>query len=232
MSNSILKPLFGLACSQIFAVSAWGHGLMQSPPSRNWFCGATTKPDHIWNGTAQYPVCGDAFASDPNGGYNFMSVLTHTRGRAAVKPLPAHVCGFGSESWQGRATPWDQAINWPTTNGFAGRQKITWNISWGPHFSDTEEFRYWITKATFAFSPTKALTWADFEDQAFCVLPYSDSTPNANPNVVPDYANVQFHTYCQVPDRKGHHVIYGEWGRNQSTLERFTGCIDLQFRAQ
>jgi len=36
-------------------------------------------------------------------------------------------------------------------------------------------------------------------------------------------------TFCDVPQRQGRHVIYGEWGRNQSTLERFHGCMDVTF---
>lgn len=229
MFRSLWKTLLVLAWTLGLAGQAPGHGLMQDPPARNWFCGAVTKPDQAANGTGQYPVCAQAFAGDQNGGYQFMSVLTHARGRSVVQPLPAHVCGFGSETWQGGATPWDKAIDWPTTAMSAGRQKITWNISWGPHFSDTEEFRYWITKPGFVFSPTRALAWDDFEAAPFCVLNYADATPTANPDVVPDTAAARFDTYCTVPARQGRHVIYGEWGRNQWTLERFHGCLDLQF---
>src|SRR5690242_11071053 len=79
--------LAGLALLGMFSTAALSHGLVQDPPSRNWFCGAITKPDHVANGTAQYPVCGQAF-NDPdvttNDGYSFMSVLTHTTGRAGV----------------------------------------------------------------------------------------------------------------------------------------------------
>ena len=38
-----------------FAGDTFAHGLIQDPPARNWFCGAVTKPDHVQNGTAQYP---------------------------------------------------------------------------------------------------------------------------------------------------------------------------------
>jgi hypothetical protein len=75
----------------------------------------------VLNGVAQYPVCGDAFAIDFSAGYNFMSVLTHTMGRFALGPRP-HVCGYGSETWNGAATVWDQPIDWPTTN-------VTWNVT-------------------------------------------------------------------------------------------------------
>jgi chitin-binding protein len=126
-----------------FVSGAGSHGLIQDPPSRNWFCGAITKPDQVANGTAQFPVCGDAFRAPGinfTDGYSFMSVLTHTTGRAGVGPR-TNVCGFNSETWNGAATVWDQPINWPTNDMSPGSQLFTWNISWGPHFSDTEEFR-------------------------------------------------------------------------------------------
>ncbi len=209
--------------------TAFAHGLMEDPPSRNWFCGVITKPDEVNNGTAEYPECGNAFANDFNGGYQFMSVLTHDRGRSQVTPLPNDVCGFGSETWQGGATPWDTAMDWPTTPMSAGRQEIKWNIQWGPHFSDTEEFRYWITKSNFQFDPAQPLTWNDFETNPFCILTYDDANPNANPDVIPLTSSTQFRTFCDIPSRQGRHVIYGEWGRNQWTLERFHGCLDVVF---
>jgi chitin-binding protein len=197
-----------------------------------WFCGAITKPDQVANGTAQYPVCGNAFTApgiDPNAGYSFMSVLTHTTGRVGVGPR-ANVCGFNSETWNGAATPWDQPINWPTNNMAAGSRLFTWNISWGPHFSDTSDFRYWITRSDYQHQVGRALTFSDFEAAPFCDLTYNDATPNANPNVIPNPANATFQTRCNVPQRSGRHVIYAEWGRNQWTLERFHGCIDAVFQ--
>jgi chitin-binding protein len=207
----------------------FGHGLIQDPPSRNWFCGAVTKPDHVLNGVAQYPACGGAFANDFSGGYSFMSVLTHAEGREVVRPLPQNVCGFNSETWQGRSTPWDQPIDWPTTTLSAGPKTFTWNISWGSHFSDTKEFRYWITKPDFRFQVGRPLAWTDFEETPFCSLNYDDSIPSNNPDVVADKTRALFHTRCTVPQRQGRHVIYAEWGRNHFTFERFHGCVDVVF---
>lgn len=221
-----------LAALMLMMSSAFGHGLIQDPPSRNWICGAITKPDQVANGTAQYPVCGQAFTApgiDPNAGYSFMSVLTHTTGRSGVGPR-SNVCGFNSESWNGGPTPWDQPINWPTTPMTSGSKTFTWNISWGPHFSDTDEFRYWITKPSFAFTVGTPLSFNDFEDTPFCVLKYNDATPNANPDVIPNPGAATFQTRCNVPARTGRHVIYAEWGRNQWTYERFHGCIDAMFQ--
>ncbi len=224
-----IKYLLYFLFSLLFSANVFAHGLMESPASRNWICGATTKPDQVTNGTAQTPICGEAFAVNNIAGYSFMSVLTHTQGRSVVTPLPANVCSFGSETWAGAVTPWDMPIDWPTVPMSSGAQTITWNISWGPHFDDTAEFRYWITKSDFQFSKTKALSWSDFEDTPFCVLNYEDSTPTANPNVISDKAAQKFRTTCTVPARSGHHVIYGEWGRKPPTYERFHGCIDAAF---
>lgn len=224
-----IKYLFYILLSLLFSLNVSAHGLMESPASRNWICGATTKPDQVTNGNAQTPICGEAFAVNEIAGYSFMSVLTHAQGRSVVTPLPANVCSFGSETWAGAVTPWDMPIDWPTNPMSSGLQTITWNISWGPHFDDTAEFRYWITKSDFQFSKTKALSWTDFETTPFCVLNYEDSTPTANPNVISDKAAQKFHTKCTVPARSGHHVIYGEWGRKPPTYERFHGCIDAAF---
>lgn len=218
-----LPALSSLALA-VFAANALGHGLMVDPPARNAVCGLNEKPDQ-----ASTQACVDAFANDPQGGYSFMSVLTHDVGRAGVTPLPNNVCGFDSETWQGGVTPWDVATDWPTQPAAAGLVDITWNISWGPHFDDTEEFRYWITKPDFVFDPAKPLSWSDFEDTAFCVLNYDDKNPSANPAVIADKAAQTFKTQCELPARAGHHVVYGEWGRNYFTFERFHGCIDMAF---
>jgi chitin-binding protein len=225
----ILRGVAALALASGLASAALGHGLVQDPPSRNWVCGFATKPDESGTPRAKTPECAAAFEGTGSGGYQFMSVLTHARGRAAVTPLPQNVCGFNSETFAGGATPWDKPINWPTSPIQAGPKVFTWNISWGPHFDDTEEFRYWITKPGFQFQVGKPLAWTDFEDQAFCVQKYTDATPNANPNVVPKKATTQFDTTCNVPARTGRHVIYGEWGRNQFTFERFHSCMDVAF---
>ena len=76
---------------------------------------------------------------------------------------------------------WDQPIDWPTVPMTAGPRTFTWNISWGPHFSDTADFRYWITKPGFVWQTGRALSFSDFEDAPFCSLDYNDANPNANP---------------------------------------------------
>lgn len=213
------------------ALAASGDGIMESPPARNWYCGYKTKPDEIANHIAQFPACSTAFAALPMAGYNFMTVVTHSWGRAKVSPLPAHVCSFDAETWKGVQTPWDVPMDWPTSPISAGVQSIVWNAAWGAHYDDTHDFSYWITKADFKFPTGRELTWDDFEAQPFCSELYDDKNPTANPNVSVDKTAIKFTTKCNVPARSGHHVIYGEWGRNESTLQRFHGCVDVAFGA-
>ncbi len=222
--------ILGAALLSCYSGISHGHGLMVNPPSRNATCGLPEdqKPHNATN-----PACIAAFEDDMNGGYQFMSVLTHDVGRQGVSPLPANVCGFNSETWDnnnnGNTTPWDLPLNWPTTPVSSGPLDITWNISWGPHFDDTEEFVYYITKPNFQYQVGTPLTWDDFESTPFCKQTYDDANPLANPNVVPDKAATTFKTSCSLPNRSGRHVIYGEWGRNFFTFERFHGCIDVSF---
>jgi len=190
MLSKAIKAIKALSVGLVmlgFASSAFAHGYVQDPPARNWFCGFITKPDHVSNGTAQFPVCGDAFFApgvDPNAGYNFMSVLSHSRGHAGPafpSPTfppntisPPHVCSFSSQTWNNNnpalntPTPWDQPINWPTTTITAGPRIFTWNVSNGPHFDDTEDFTYWITRSTYQHQVGRALTWGDLEPAPFC----------------------------------------------------------------
>lgn len=227
---------------------AFAHGLVESPPSRQQFCGVLTKPHETSNADALYPECADAFEGYVSGGYSYMSVLTHARGR--LRPLPElsagetapdneadgsvpdlaeNVCGYDAETFDYGTTPWDTPIDWPTTAINSGRNLFLWNIQWGPHFDDTQEFHYWITKEDFQFEVGKALTWDDFEEQPFCQLDFDRDDYDANPDIVADTDNAKFYTYCDVPERSGQHVIYAEWGRNYFTWERFHGCIDVEF---
>lgn len=211
------------------AAAAGAHGVIVSPPSRNYTCGLETYPAQIQFGEAKTPACSTAFAVNPMAAYNYMAVLSHSWGRAEANPLPQHVCGFDSESWKGAKTPWDTAMNWPAAPVTPGPLTITWDITSGAHFADTRDFRYWITKADFVFSPTRELAWTDFEDAPFCALDYDDSKPIGNSAIAPDKAKGLFHTKCTLPSRNGHQVIYAEWGRVEPTRERFHGCIDVAF---
>ena len=228
MNKNFIKSSGLGAVLLAFSAMSFGHGFVDSPGARNYFCGKVTKPDEVANGTAKYPVCGDAFASDFNGGYSYMSVLNHHQGRKVLGPSTKNVCGFDSETWRGGKTPWDNAINWPVNNINSGSQVFSWDISNGPHFDDSSDFRYWITKPGFVYQVGRELTWADFEDQPFCDLPYNDDNPGAYPNVRAEKATAHIHTTCTVPSRSGRHVIYAEWGREPPTYERFHGCIDVQ----
>lgn len=190
------------------------------------------KPDG--NGCQYLSECSEAFAQDWNGGYQFMSVLTHDLGRGgsmgSVAELPTNVCGFDSETWAGGPTPWDRTgVDWPTTDvDVRDPLKMVWDVSYGPHFGDTQEFVHYITRDDFVFDTDRPLTWDDFEPEPFCVLEHDPNNPAANPLIIPRVGDAEFDTWCSIPPTKtGRHIIYAEWGRNQWTLERFHGCIDI-----
>jgi len=234
----IFSLFIGIFSLILFSSLAWSHGVVEKPASREQFCGVESKPDEIYSKKMTHeecrPIMTKSDGSLDNSIYNFMAVLTHTTGRQGrtSATLPKNVCGFDAETWGGGKTPWDTAINWPVNLLSAGNNQFVWNISWGNHFGDTEEFAYWITKPGFVFSANKELTWNDFEEKPFCLLKYDDTKPTANPNIVPDKANNKFITTCNVPARANRSVIYAEWGRNRSTFERFHSCIDIVFSGQ
>ena len=190
------------------------------------------KPDG--SGCDNLQACAAAFRDDWNGGYQFMSVLTHDLGRGGsmgqVPTLPTNVCGFDSETWKGGKTPWDMVgVDWPTTEvNVRDPLKIVWDISYGPHFSDTQEFVNYITKDSFVYDKDRPLTWDDFEPEPFCVLRHSPENPGANQQIIPRVSDSEFDTWCTLPTSKtGRHIIYSEWGRNHYTFERFHGCMDV-----
>lgn len=229
--SKILLPSFISLMFLTVCQNAYSHGIIESPASRQQFCGVLTKPEQIYDSKLYEEKC-RPIMTKPDGSmddslYNFMAVLTHSKGHA--EGSPAHVCGFNSETWGNGKTPWDTAMDWPTVGIQGGRQPFVWNISWGNHFGDTEEFVYWITKPEFKFDPNKELSWNDFEVQPFCKLKYDDNNPAANPDIKPDKSKNIFTTYCNVPNRQNRAVIYAEWGRNEWTYERFHACMDVVF---
>lgn len=220
--NTSIKNLLGWVCFMGLSGQVAAHGLISEPPSRNAHCGMNERADN-----ASTPACVEAAEFDAMGMYSYMSVLTHDVGRQGV--MSENVCGFDSETWDGERTPWDLPLDWPVTEVESGPLTITWDVSMGPHFDDTEEFVYYITRPGFEYQVGQPLSWSDFETEPFCLLKYDDSSPSANPDIVADQAAALFHTQCQIPERSGRHVIYGEWGRNYFTYERFHGCIDVSF---
>ena len=156
-------------------------------------------------------------------GYNFMTVVTHSWGRAKTTPLPAHVCSFDSETWKGVQTPWDVPMEWPTSPMSPGLQPIVWNASWGAHYDDTRDFSYWITKPGFVFSPTRELTWDDFESEPFCMELYDDKNPDGQSRHHRRQDEHQVHHPVQRPgqDRPPCHLRrMGEDGIHPATLPR------------
>ncbi|MEX2963344.1 lytic polysaccharide monooxygenase [Microbulbifer sp. TYP-18] len=218
-----------------FATQAFSHGYVESPPSRQQHCGVEIKPDNP-SGTK----CNEPFANYLTIGgqnshwYNFMSVLVHNQGRKVVKTTK-HVCGFDSETWNPMPTPdplptpWDTPADWPTTSITSGPETFVWDITYGPHFSDTEEFVFYITRPEFTFDANRDLDWNDFEAAPFCDEQMIPGDFSSNPNISADLIANHISVNCNIPVRSGRHVIFAEWGRNEWTFERFFSCIDVTF---
>lgn len=238
LSHSFKFVVIGLLFSGMMMTGyVYSHGLIENPPSREYFCGKITRPEHSESGAVvPYEECRGVLTKDGNYNndlYQFMSVLSHSRGYYQNANLPLNVCGYDSETFKGGASPWDALINWPTNKISAGPKEFVWDISYGPHFSDTEHFVYWITKPSFHFDQNTPLKWSDIEIEPFCEIPWDDTAPNKNKDSIwADVPNAKFHMVCNVPQREGRHVIYAEWGRTKSTDERFHSCIDVTFSEQ
>ncbi|MDP1880248.1 MAG: lytic polysaccharide monooxygenase [Parachlamydiaceae bacterium] len=231
----IAKILFCCFLMSGYGGYVYGHGLIENPPSREYFCGKITRPEHSESPTLPYEECRPILKK--NGAYNndiyqFMSVLSHSRGYQNNSNPPINVCGFDTETFKGGASPWDAAINWPTSPMSPGPNEFRWDISYGPHFSDTEHFLYWITKDDFVFNPNVAIQWNDLEADPFCVIPWNDKDENKNPDIKADRDNNKFIMTCNVPQKEGRHIIYSEWGRTPPTDERFHSCMDVVFSGE
>jgi chitin-binding protein len=114
--------------------------------------------------------CAAAFREDGNGGYQFMSVLTHDLGRGgSMGKVATLLLGLDSETWRGGTTTWDMVrVDWPTTQvDVSDPLKIVWDVSYGPHFSDTQDFVNTSKRNSFVCDKDRALTWDDFESELF-----------------------------------------------------------------
>jgi chitin-binding protein len=195
--NPLKMFLFSFLFFGVLAFNnAYSHGLIENPPSREYFCGKVTKPEHTESAALAYEECRPVLTKDGkyNGDiYQFMSVLSHSRGYFQNPSPPVNVCGYDTETFQGKASPWDAPINWPINKILPGPKQFTWDISYGPHFSDTQQFRYWITKPDFKFAVGTPLKWSDFESAPFCDIPWDDNAPDKTPAIWADRANNKFH---------------------------------------
>ena len=208
-------------------IKAFSHGWIETPPSRKQHCGVEVTPDN-----PSSDKCDDAFSkfTGPNEHwYGFMSVFALNGGRKVVKTT-TNVCGFDGGFHGPAAGPWDTAAAWPVTPFSSGEQTFTWNIQYGPHFSDTEEMVLWITKPGFTFNADAALQWDQLEADPFCDEQIIPGDFSSNPKMSANQGANTISVTCDVPERSGRHIIYGEWGRSQGgSLERFFGCVDVDF---
>jgi hypothetical protein len=156
---------------------------------------ARHQPDHVQNGVAQYPVCGGAFFApgiEPTAGYSFMSVLTHTTGRAGIGPR-TNVCGFNSETWNGAATVWDPTHRLADRAHDRGPAQFRCGTSPGAALLGHLGFPLLDHEVRASCGRRAApLSFSDFRDLPFCDLALQRRDAEREPESHSDKANALF----------------------------------------
>ncbi|MFD8497174.1 lytic polysaccharide monooxygenase [Amycolatopsis sp. NPDC059657] len=208
-----LSTMAGIAIGN---TPASAHGALMKPGSRTFFCwkdGLTPQGNLI----PQNPACAAAAAaSGTNPLYNWFSVLrSDGDGRTRGFIPDGQLCSGGNQTFDGWNLPRD---DWPQTHLTAGSDfKWAYN-AWAAH---PGWFYLYVTKDT--WSPTRALTWNDLEDQPFLSV---DHPPLTGPVGSVDG---QYNWAGKLPAGKiGKHIIYSVWKRSDSK-ETFYGCSDVTF---
>ncbi|KAB2349516.1 lytic polysaccharide monooxygenase auxiliary activity family 9 protein [Actinomadura rudentiformis] len=210
-----LAALLGLGLSP---APASAHGAMMMAGSRTYLCWkdglsptGEIKPNN--------PACKAAVAqSGTTSLYNWFAVLRsdgagRTRGFIPDGKLcsgDAKVYDFGG---------YDLARDdWPLTHLTSGKEIQFRYNKWAAH---PGSFRLYITKDS--WSPTRALTWNDLEEQPFDTV--TDPPSVGSPGNEASY----YYWNAQLPSGKsGRHLIYSVWQRSDSA-ETFYNCSDVVF---
>ncbi|MBP2326860.1 chitin-binding protein [Kibdelosporangium banguiense] len=198
------------------STTASAHGAMLQPGSRTYFCwrdGMTPQGNLV----PRNPACAAAAAkSGVNPLYNWFSVLrSDGEGRTRGFVPDGQLCSGGNQTFDGWNLP---SNNWPLTHLTTGAD-FSWSYNaWAAH---PGWFYLYITKDS--WSPTRALTWNDIEEQPFLSVDH--------PPMSGSVGSVEGHYYWngRLPAGKsGKHIIYSVWKRSDSK-ETFYGCSDVIF---
>jgi predicted carbohydrate-binding protein with CBM5 and CBM33 domain len=195
---------------------ASAHGALMKPGSRTYFCyqdGLTPQGNLV----PKNPACAAAAAaSGTNPLYNWFSVLrSDGDGRTRGFVPDGQLCSGGNQTFDG----WNLARDdWPLTHLTAGSD-FTWAYNaWAAH---PGWFYLYVTKDS--WSPTRALTWNDLEEQPFLTVDHPPVTGQVGS------MDGQYNWQGRFPSGKsGKHIIYSVWKRSDSK-ETFYGCSDVTF---
>ncbi|MET0237875.1 MAG: lytic polysaccharide monooxygenase, partial [Kibdelosporangium sp.] len=195
---------------------ASAHGAMMKPGARTFFCwrdGLTQNGNIVPKNGA----CAAAAAvSGTNPLYNWFSVLrSDGDGRTRGFIPDGQLCSGGNQTFNG----WNVARDdWPQTHITAGGN-FSWSYNaWAAH---PGWFYLYVTKDS--WSPTRALTWNDLEEQPFLSVDHPSMTGQVGS------VDGQYNWSGRFPSGKsGKHIIYSVWKRSDSK-ETFYGCSDVTF---
>lgn len=239
MKLTIKKVAYLVAATMTLPASAWAHGALSYPESRQWICssGATPNLNTPWGGGNKL-VCQQIFQK----GYSAIATDWSgvARGNAAGRmnqanyqqdPRSAHIAVMGGmnapvcSSNNTTFAPLDDTKNYDwfshITTIETGSQTFVYAAS-APHNTYGNGYvDFYITKS--GWDKSKPLTWNDLEAKPFCHW-----TPSSSNSPLQNGSGGRFEDInCAVPANKtGQQVIFAIWQRNDSD-EAFYSCSDV-----
>lgn len=186
---------------------AHAHGSMEDPVSRVYGC-YQEGPEN-----PQSAACKAAVAA---GGtqqfYDWTGVNQLAGGDHRAVVPDGELCGAGKATHRGlnlARADWPTQLIAPDANG---NYEFKF-LATAPH--STAYFDFYVTKD--GYDPTKPLAWEDLEPTPFCHITAVDLQAG------------RYHMTCPLPaDKRGKHLIYNIWQRDDSA-EAFYTCMDVEF---
>ncbi|WP_440682285.1 lytic polysaccharide monooxygenase [Cysteiniphilum halobium] len=239
-----LRSIFLLSSIVLSTSSAFGHGALSFPDSRQWLCsgGATPNKGVQWNGLNGADICSVSlhgeginqvitdwsgvaqgaaagWSNDPS--YTNDSRSPHI---AIMGGKDVPICSANLEKYRSlEDNKWvvNQGDDLYPVRLAAGEHNFTYAVT-APHKTYGKGYiDIYITKDH--WQTNKVLTWGDLEEKPIChYMPSTSESP------LQSYGLGGFESFsCTIPESKmGQHVIYAVWQRDDSA-EAFYSCSDV-----
>ena len=217
MNKKVLLSAISLAIGTMLSQSAWSHGAVSYPVSRQYQC---YKEGGFWGEINAVPNAGCRAAVAASSQYPLIQW-----NEVAANPSPRHdpaaikkavpnglLCAAGDEKKAGLDAP--QSAGWKLTPVNAGKMELTWDAT-APHNPAT--YKVYITKAGADYQ-NRALKWDDLEEIASGEMPPAIKTSSP----------AQYKIPVTIPaGRSGKAMLYSVWQRNDAGNEGFFNCSDI-----
>lgn len=217
MNKRVLLSAISFAIGAMLSQSAWSHGAVSYPISRQYQC---YKEGGFWGSVDSVPNAGCRAAVKVSQQYPLVQW-----NEVAANPSPRHdpaaikkavpnglLCAAGDGKKAGLDVP--QSAGWKLTLVKPGKMELTWDAT-APHNPAT--YKVYITKAGANYQ-NRALQWDDLEEIASGDMP---------PPIASAYPQ-QYKIPVTIPaGRSGKAMLYSIWQRNDSGNEGFFNCSDI-----